>query len=104
MNKFNIEDDYYIIVDEYSYNLARLKGVNEKGKQAWDTISYHGRPEQALDNYIQYKIREKFLANEKADVGSLKDMVQMMAEENMRMRTVLKEAFDAISCWKEGRP
>lgn len=98
--RFEIEDNYCIVPDIMCYSLARYKGTDDRGADRYDYISYHSRPEQALDAYIQMQAKRALC---EAPAGDLRDMVRILKEETGRLENIVKSAFKEIKDWKENR-
>lgn len=98
MSKFHIEDDWYLVPDDYSWNLAR-KGNATRKKHEWAEITYYHDPESALNAYIA--IRQRRTAGNAGD-GTIKDLVDILYAENKRLSELLKNAFSEVCEWKEG--
>jgi len=54
MGKIVIDNEYYIHVDDSSYNLCK-KYVNKKGKNSEKIIGYFGSMSSALRKYVEIK-------------------------------------------------
>ena len=92
MGKFHIEGDWYLVPDEYSWNLCRSFKTPQK-KQNWAEITYHRTPQDALKHYFDLKVQE---TAGKAGDGTLKDLVELLAKENKRLSELLKTAFSQV--------
>ena len=98
MSKFHIEGDWYLVTDEYSWNLARKANATRK-KHEWAEITYHPNPESALKAYIA--IKQRRTAGNAGD-GTIKDLVDILSAENKRLSELVKNAFSEVCEWKEG--
>lgn len=96
--RFLIENNYYIIPDECSYTLAKLKGKDGKGSDRYDYLSFHSTPERALEAYIRLAQKKAIMS---APEGDLSDLVRIMKEETDRLESIVKSAFKAITDWQE---
>ena len=92
MSKFQIEGDWYLVPDEFSWNLARKVKTPQKTKE-WAEITYHRSPQDALNHYFDLKQRETV---RKAEDGTLKDLVDILSAENKRLSAILKTAFAEV--------
>lgn len=92
--RFEIENNYYILPDDYQYTLAKYKGKDERGSDRYDYISYHSTPEKALQAYIRLAQNK---ALQDAPEGNLSDMVRIMKEQTDRLESIVKTAFLAIT-------
>ena len=92
MSNFHIEGDWYLVPDEFSWNLCRKLKTPQK-KQTWAEITYHRTPQAALNHYLDIKVRE---TAGKAGDGTLKDLVNILAKENKRLSELLKTAFAEV--------
>ena len=92
MSKFHIEGDWYIVPDQYSWNLAR-KAKASKQKADWAEISYHPSPEKALKHYLRLKQLE---TAGKAGDGELNDLIDTLHAEHERLLPLLCTAFAKI--------
>ena len=104
MTKFRIEGDYYIVVDEYSYNLAKYLGSyidkRDGERERWDTIGYFISVEKALNAYLELSIQEKLV---EAGEGELRGMVNIISSETKRLSETLRTAFREVMDWHETR-
>lgn len=95
MSKFHIEGDWYIVPDQYSWNLARRAKTPNK-KSEWAEMAFHPSVEAALRHYLRLKQAE---TAGKAQDGTLKDLIDNLSAERNRLSAVLKSAFSqAIDC------
>lgn len=92
MSKFHIEGDWYLVPDEYTWNLCR-KSYAEKRHSEWAEITYHRTPQDALNHYFDLKVQE---TARKAGDGTLKDLVDILSTENKRLSELLKTAFAEV--------
>lgn len=89
MSKFHIEGDWYIVPDQYSWNLARRAKTPNK-KSEWAEMTFHPSVEAALRHYLRLKQAE---TAGKAQDGTLKDLIDNLSAERNRLSAVLKSAF-----------
>lgn len=86
----HVKDDWYIDVDEYSYNLQQYNGVytDKKGNEIkqWKNQTYHPTLNKALWQYIQYRVRD-----------ALKDEDMEVMQAVQTIREELQKAKDDIS-------
>ena len=58
----HVKDDWYIDVDEASYNLMQYAGKrpNKNGEliDSYKNITYHSTLERALKQYIRYRVKD----------------------------------------------
>ena len=58
----HIKDDWYVDVDEASYNLQQYAGVytdkNGNEIKQWKNQTYHATLDRALWQYVTYKVRD----------------------------------------------
>ena len=87
MGAFHIEDDWYLVPDEYSWNLA--KKVEFKGKD-FKTVGYCNSPENALQYFL--KLKQSEVAQNASD-GDLTDLMRILSSETNRLRERLKSVF-----------
>lgn len=92
--KYQIEGDYYIIVEPCDYAVAKYKGKDKNGKEIWDFMTYHAKPEEALQSYCRSRVHDRLY---EANAGTLTDMVKIMSDECKRLSDVVKTAFKAIA-------
>ena len=63
----HIKDDWYIDVDEASYNLMQYAGKrpDKKGElvDSYKNITYHSTLEKALKQYIRYRVKDSLQAD-----------------------------------------
>ena len=89
MGKFHIEDDWYLVPDEFSWNLCKkAKSLKKKGE--WSEITYHRTPQDALRHYFYMKASA---TARMAGEGTLKDLIDLLSAENKRLSELLKTAF-----------
>ena len=92
--KFLIEDDYYLVADQYSWNIGRYLKENDKsGEPVLSYISYHKTPEQALQSYLSLRQKQSAIQADNADI---RDLVDILSTENRRLQNVLKTAFSSV--------
>lgn len=92
--RFEIENNYCILPDDYQYSLVKYKGKDDHGSDRYDYISYHSTPEKALDAYVRMQARK---ALQEAPEGDLSDMVRILKKETDRLESLVKKAFEAIT-------
>ena len=93
MSRFKIEDDWYIIVENYDYAIGKYKGEDKKGRAMYNIIGYYATPEKALAGYIEYRQRMTML---QADTGDLRDMVDILSSERKRLLLTVRRAFSHV--------
>ena len=93
MSRFKIEDDWYIIVENYDYAIGKYKGKDKKGRAMYNIIGYYATPEKALVGYIEYRQRMTML---QADTGDLRDMVDILSSERKRLLQTVRRAFSHV--------
>jgi len=93
MSRFKIEDDWYIIVENYDYAIGKYKGEDKKGRAMYNIIGYYATPEKALVGYIEYRQRMTML---QADTGDLRDMVDILSSERKRLLLTVRRAFSHV--------
>lgn len=76
MGVFHIEDDWYLVPDQYSWNLAR-KSKKPSPKSMWAEMTYHRTQAEALIYYMEQKQRET--AGNAKD-GELSDLIDIFIE------------------------
>lgn len=92
MGKFHIENDWYLLPDENSWNLCRLAKTPTK-KSQWAETTYHRTPADALLRYCE--ISRSVRAREGED-GTVKDLADMLAKENERLLAVLVPTYSEV--------
>lgn len=85
--KFLIEDDWYLIADENSWNIARKTG---REKKMFTDMTYHRTPEQALEYYLRKRQSE---ACRRVSQGDLRTLVETLSSEHERLSATLRAAF-----------
>ena len=93
MSKFEIEDGWYVIVENYDYAVGKYKGRGKDGSDRFDFIGYYATPEKALVGYIEYRQRMTLL---QADTGELRDMVDILSSERKRLLETVRRAFSHV--------
>lgn len=92
MGAFHIEDDWYIIPDQYSWNVAQYTGKDKKtGRAMYDYAAYCTELEDALMYYLKLKQRETALEAPGSEISAL---VGILAGEKKRLATALRRAFE----------
>lgn len=90
--RFLIEDDWYLIADENSWNIG--KRIPHKGKgYMFTNMTYHSSPQQALEYYLHKRQSKACL---EAGNGTLKDMVNILSEINESVLTTIRQAFSDV--------
>ena len=98
MGYFHIEGDWYVVPDENSWNLCKLK-KNARHDHDWEKgITYHVSPEHAI---VFYANRMRRKAAEEAHSGDLRALVEILSSENNRLAEALKPALRDIYDAKE---
>ena len=86
----HVKDDWYIDVDEYSYNLQQYNGVytdkNGNEIKQWKNQTYHASLDKALWQYVVYRVRD-----------AVKDQDLEIKEAVQIIRNELKQAKQDIS-------
>lgn len=92
MGAFHIEDDWYLITDDYSWNLAKRVIRTRDGKPSVEYKSelFYETPKQALKDYIAIRQRE---AAAVAPNGELTDLISLLISETTRLTDILKEVY-----------
>ena len=93
MSRFKIEDDWYIIIENYDYAIGKYMRTDKKGKDVYNIIGYYATPEKALVGYIEYRQRMTLL---QADTGDLRDMVDILSSERKRLLQTIRRAFSHV--------
>lgn len=90
--KYLIEDNWYLVPDDYSWALGKHAGGFDKktGEPHVRLMTFHETPEQALNYYLRQKQREK--AIDHTD-GDLKDLIGIFIAERNRLADVLQNTF-----------
>lgn len=92
MGAFHIEDDWYIIPDQYSWNLAKYNGTDKKtGRPMYEYIAYCTELDEALRYYLKLKQRETAL---EAPDSEISELVGILVGEKKRLATGLHRAFE----------
>lgn len=93
----HVKDDWYIEVDEYSYNLQQYNGiyVDKKGNEIkqWKNATYHPTLDKALWQYVQYRVRDALSEN---DVIEIKDAIQIVRSELKSARADIANITDGV--------
>lgn len=95
-NLILIKKDWYIEIDEYSYNLQQFNGiyVDKKGNEIvqWKNQTYHPTLDKALWQYTQYMVRDALR-------DASKDLIDgiTIAEAIKIIRTELNEIKEVIT-------
>ena len=73
----HIKDDWYIEVDEYTYNLQQYAGsyVDKKGetRENYKNVTYHSTLADALMQYTRYRVRDS-LKNDIEIIDAIKTL------------------------------
>ena len=93
MSRFKIEDDWYIIVENYDYAIGKYMRTDKKGKDVYNIIGYYATPEKALVGYVEYRQRMTLL---QANTGELRDMVNILSSERKRLLQTIRRAFSHV--------
>lgn len=94
MGAFHIEDDWYLVPDQYSYNIGKIVRYSEKtGEPIFSFESYHTTIEQALLSYIA--LRQK-LALTQADMGEIIDALNIVYVETIRLQNMVRSLLHSI--------
>ena len=81
-------DDWVILVDTYSYNLAKKK-TSKKGEEVFDLKSYHGSLCKALKAFGA-ELSKESLGQWST---SLTDAVRRIEESNNRVAKLIEDSF-----------
>lgn len=94
MTKYLLEDNWYIVKDNYSWNLAKRR-KNPKEKNEWDynSMTYHATPEQAIAFYLK-NCRSEALGS--VESGTIEDILNIITAENKRLLFTLSQRFNEI--------
>ena len=92
--RVHIEDDWYLIPDEYSWNLCR-RVKNPTKKKEFTDYTYHATPEQALKHYQNMKQRKAIADGADCE---LREMIGILSsiQENLHA-SVLRSLSEAYS-------
>ena len=91
--KFLIENDYYLVMDERSWNIARRTKDGTKNKAAFTDVTYHRSPEAALEFYLEKKQKE---AAGNAKDGTLRDLLDILSSERKRLENTLRRLYSDV--------
>ena len=81
--KFLIEDDWYLIKDNYSWNLGKkVKNPTKKKEFESRSMTYHATPEQAIAFYLKNCRSE---ALRRASDGTIENILDIITAENKRV-------------------
>ena len=97
MGKFHIEGDWYILPDQYSWNLAR-KTNSKKPKNMWTDITYHRTAADAMKRYCE---RQALLTAGNGRDGTVSDLADILTAENKRLSELLKSALPEAQAFEE---
>lgn len=98
---FHIIDDWYIVVDRYSWMLARRIGeqvIKGKPYPKWADETYHTKPDDLINTFLDKYARIK--AAETKETGELSDFLIFLSSEYKRAREAVESAFAEM---REGR-
>lgn len=84
-------DDWVILVDTYSYNLAKKK-TSKKGEEVFDLKSYHGSLCKALKAFSAELFKESLVQGS----TSLTDAVRHIEESNNRVAKLIEDSFKGV--------
>lgn len=92
----HIKDDWYIDVDEASYNLQQYMGVytdkNGNEIKQWKNQTYHATLDRALWQYVTYKVRDALKDN---DI-EIKEAIQIIREELQKARKDISDITGGV--------
>ena len=86
--KTKIDNSYYIDSDAHQLLLQKksiAKSGDKKGEVVYSTVSYHGTLEEALNSYINIRIRD--------GVKQCKDVKELIA----MIKNLKKQVFDILN-------
>ena len=89
MGKFHIEGDWFLVPDDYSWNLCRRAKTPTK-KMPWAEITYHRTPVDALVRYCEIS---RLDTAKKGKDGTINDLADMLTAENDRLLAVLVPTY-----------
>ena len=89
MGKFHIEGDWFLVPDDYSWNLCRRAKTPTK-KMPWAEITYHRTPVDALVRYCEIS---RLDTAKKGKDGTINDLADMLTTENDRLLAVLVPTY-----------
>lgn len=101
-NLILIKDDWYIEIDEYSYNLQQFNGIyiDKKGNEIaqWKNQTYHPTLDKALWQYTQYKVRDALrdASKDLLDGITIAEAIKIIHEELKETREVISNATGGI--------
>lgn len=90
--KYLIENDWYLIADEMTWNVGKRLPKPSKDKEFYQ-LTYHTSAEKALRYYLALSQRESVRRH--AD-GTLKDCIDILSAENERLQRLLISAFSLV--------
>ena len=86
----HIKDNWYIEVDDYSYNLQQYNGMytdkNGNEVKQWKNQTYHATLERALQQYLTYRVRDALTGE-----LELNDALKIMHDELQKVREEIAE-------------
>ena len=98
MGTFHIEENWYLIPDELSWNLAKKVKEGTKQKAEYYGTTYHASPAAALLFYIEKRRRE---AAGNAGDGDLRDLLNILSSENKRLSDALSPVLELVTSINE---
>ena len=91
----HIKDDWYIDIDEYTFNLQQYAGtyVDREGKERknWKNVTYHSTLANAIFQYERMMVRKEL----KPDM-ELVDALQKMEEKFLELEKNLREITHGV--------
>lgn len=106
---YRIEGDFYIVVDDYNYSVAKHKGKKEiriKGESKgtydnYDFLSFHPDIIKALESYCRIAQKEKALSEDvtakQAGASDIKELMINLSAETKRLADTLKSLEKLIT-------
>ena len=92
----HIKDDWYVDVDEASYNLQQYAGVytdkNGNEIKQWKNQTYHSTLDRALWQYVTYKVRDALKDN---DI-EIKEAITILQNELQQARKDISDITGGI--------
>ncbi len=91
MGAFHIEDDWYIVPDQYSWNVAKYNGADKRtGRPMYEYLAYCTELEDALMFYLKLKQRETAV---EAPDSEISELVGILKGEKERLASRLRRVF-----------
>ena len=85
---YHIEGNYYLVPDEFSWNIGHPKRVNKKtGLYDFSFDSYHSTIEDALIYYLKIKQR---LSATRGEPGTIRDLMDKLTAETKTFTETVK--------------